>query len=155
MSTVTAYAEKVLDSAAETVYNCIADMRNHHPNFLPPAFSDFAVESGGFGDGSVTTCKFTAGGRTREYRMAVSEPQPGRILREEDTNSSLVTTFTVTANGPDRCTVRINTKWEGAGGVGGFFEKRFAPKALRRIYDDELTRLGAYAKQQPAAPAAI
>jgi hypothetical protein len=154
MSTVTAHAEKVLDAPAETVYNCLADMRNHHPNFLPPAFSDFAVESGGFGAGTVTTFKFTAGGRTRDYRMAVSEPEPGRILSESDANSSLVTTFTVTADGPDRCTVRIDTKWEGAGGVGGFFEKLFAPNALKRLYDDELTRLGAYAQQQPAPPPA-
>jgi hypothetical protein len=154
MPTVTAFAEKVLDAPAATVYNCIADMRNHHPNFLPPAFSDFAVESGGLGAGTVTTFKLTAGGRTRDYRMAVSEPQPGRILSEQDTNSSLVTTFTVTANGADRCTVRINTKWEGAGGVGGFFEKRFAPKALKRLYDDELTRLGDYAMRQPDPPAA-
>ena len=150
MPKVTAYAAQVVDAPAETVYNCIADMRNHHPNFLPPAFSDFEVESGGTGAGTVTTFKLTAGGRTREYRMAGSEPQPGRILTESDTNSSLVTTFTVTANGPDRCTVRINTNWEGAGGVGGFFERLFAPKALQRLYRDELTRLEQYAKQQAA-----
>ncbi|HEY7966425.1 MAG TPA: SRPBCC family protein [Solirubrobacteraceae bacterium] len=152
MPTVTAHAEQVVDAPAETVYDCIADMRNHHPNFLPPAFSDFEVESGGIGAGTVTTFKFTAGGRTRAYRMAVAEPEPGRILTESDTNSSLVTSFTVTPGGADRCTVRIDTQWEGAGGVGGFFERVFAPKALKRLYRDELDRLGEYAKQQ-AAPA--
>jgi len=150
MATVTAHGEKVIDAPAETVYGYIADMRNHHPNFLPRAFSDFAVESGGVGAGTVTTFKFTAGGRTREYRMAVAEPQPGRILTESDTNSSLVTTFTVTAHGAERCTVRIDTKWEGAGGIGGFFERLFAPKALAGVYRDELDRLADYAAKQQA-----
>ena len=31
------------------VYLYLADMRGHHPRFLPPAFSDFQVESGGAG----------------------------------------------------------------------------------------------------------
>jgi hypothetical protein len=32
--------------------------------------------------------------------------------------------------------------------VGGFFERIFAPKAMRRIYLDELDRLNAYAQGQ-------
>jgi hypothetical protein len=35
------------------------------------------------------------GGRTREYRNLVAEPEPGRILTESHTGSSAVTTFTV------------------------------------------------------------
>ena len=36
----------------------------------------------------------------------------------------------------------------GAGGVGGVFERLFAPRVLRRLYDDELSRLDTYAQQQ-------
>src|SRR5215470_10736311 len=43
-------AEGMVDAPAETVYGYIADMREHHPHFLPPAFSDFQVESGGVGE---------------------------------------------------------------------------------------------------------
>jgi len=32
--------------------------------------------------------------------------------------------------------------------VGGFFERLFAPRALKRVYDDELARLAAYAARQ-------
>ena len=42
--------------------------------------------------------------------------------------------------------VRISTTWEGAGGIGGFFERVFAPRAMRGIYGDELERLDAYAR---------
>jgi hypothetical protein len=39
-------AEAVVDAPADRVYLYLADMREHHPRFLPPAFSDFRVESG-------------------------------------------------------------------------------------------------------------
>ena len=128
----------------------LADMREHHPRFLPPAFSEFEVESGGVGHGTITRFKLTAGGRTREYRMEVAEPEPGRVLTESDTNSSLVTTFTVTPQDA-ASRVQISTTWEGAGGIGGFFERLFAPRVMRGIYADELERLNAYACQRAAS----
>jgi len=82
--------------------------------------------------------------------MRVDEPEPGRVLTESDTASSLVTTWTVTPRGDD-CTVRILTTWEGAGAIGGFFERLFAPRVLRGIYADELARLDAYAREQQAS----
>jgi len=139
-------AEGAVEAPPETVYGYIADMREHHPRFLPPAFSDFRVESGGVGAGTVTTFKVTAGGRTREYRNVVAEPEPGRTLTESDTGSSAVTTFTVSPQGTASL-VRISTAWDGAGGIGGFFERTFAPRVLRGIYADELKRLDAFARE--------
>ncbi len=136
-----------MNAPADKVYGYIADMREHHPRFLPPAFSDFRVESGGVGAGTVTRYKLTAGGRTREYRMSVAEPEPGRVLTESDTGSSMVTTFTVTPEG-GASRVEISSTWQGAGGIGGFFERTFAPRAVRSLYEDELTRLDAYARER-------
>ncbi len=150
MGTIRVSAEHRVDAPAETVYAYLADMREHHPRFLPPAFSDFEVESGGVGAGTVTRFKVTAGGRSREYRMQVAEPDPGRVLTESDTNSSLVTSFTVTPDG-GASRVLISTTWQGAGGIGGFFERLFAPRAMRGIYEDELERLNAYAREHGAA----
>jgi len=147
MALVQASAERTIDAPADTVYGYIADMREHHPNFLPPAFSEFTVESGGVGAGTVTRFKLNAGGRTREYRMEVAEPEPGRVLTESDTASSLVTTFTVEPEG-ERSRVQIATTWEGAGGIGGFFERTFAPRVMRRLYEDELERLDRYASER-------
>lgn len=142
-------AEREIGAPAESVYGYLSDMREHHPNFLPPAFSDFTVESGGVGAGTITRFKVHAGGRTREYRMQVTEPEPGRVLTESDLNSSLVTTFTVEPNGGGS-RVRITTGWQGAGGIGGFFERLFAPGMMRRLYLDELERLDGYARRQAA-----
>jgi uncharacterized protein YndB with AHSA1/START domain len=148
MAKIVVSAERVVDAPAEAVYRYVADMREHHPHFLPPAFSDFQVESGGTGAGTITRFKVTAGGRTRDYRMQVDEPEPGRVLTESDTASSLVTTTTVTPQ-DGASLVQISTSWNGAGGIGGFFERRFAPKAMRAIYTDELERLNTYARNQP------
>jgi uncharacterized protein YndB with AHSA1/START domain len=151
MARIHVSAERVIDAPADLVYGYLADMGEHHPRFLPPAFTEFEVESGGVGAGTVTRFKVTAGGRTREYRMEVAEPEPGRVLTESDTASSLVTTFTVTPEA-DHSRVRIVTAWEGAGGIGGLFERLFAPRVMRRIYADELDRLNTYARDQPATP---
>lgn len=150
MAKIVVSAERVVDAPAEAVYRYVADMREHHPRFLPPAFSDFQVESGGTGAGTVTRFKVTAGGRTRDYRMKVDEPEPGRVLTESDTASSMVTTTTVTPR-DGASLVQISTSWNGAGGIGGFFERRFAPKAMRAIYTDELERLNTYARDQHPA----
>jgi hypothetical protein len=138
-------AERSMDAPSQEVYRRIADFREHHPHFLPPQFSDFKVEQGGVGAGTVHSFLMRAGGRTRRYRMRVDEPEPGRVLTESDTATSLVTTFVVAPEGPG-CRVRIETRWESAGGIGGFFERLFAPSVLRRIYADELDRLDRYAR---------
>jgi hypothetical protein len=147
MALINVSAERVIDAPAETVYGYVADHVEHHPHFLPPAFSDFKVESGGVGAGTVTSFKVTAGGRTRDYQMQVAEPEPGRVMTESDMNSSLVTTWTIEPRGTGSL-VRIETGWEGAGGVGGLFERLFAPRVMHRIYQDELERLNAYARDR-------
>jgi len=136
------------------VFRYIADMRNHHPHFLPPAFSNFEVVSGGMGAGTVTTFRLNAGGRTRDFRMTTAEPEPGRRLVETDAGSTSVTTFIVDPAAGGTSKVTIGTEWQGASGIGGFFERMFAPRVMRSIYADELRRLDAYARQQSASPAA-
>ena len=146
MATILVSAQRTVDAPAGAVYGYVADMREHHPHFLPPAFSDFEVESGGVGAGTITRFTVTAGGRTRRYRMKVAEPEPGRVLTESDTGSSLVTKTTVTPQGRSSL-VQICTSWDGARGIGGFFERLFAPRVMRGIYTDELERLDAYARE--------
>ena len=76
------------------------------------------------------------------------EPEPGRVLTESDTGSSLVTTTTVSPRDGNSL-VQIRTTWDGARGIGGFFERMFAPRVMRAIYADELERLNVYALAQP------
>jgi carbon monoxide dehydrogenase subunit G len=143
-------AERTVDAPADRVYRYIADMREHHPGFLPPAFSDFQVESGSVGAGTVMRYKLTVGGQTREHRVTVAEPEPGRVLTESDTGSSAVTTFTVAPEG-GASRVQIHSTWDGAGGIGGVLERMFAPRMMRAILTDELGRLDAYAHEHRPA----
>jgi uncharacterized protein YndB with AHSA1/START domain len=151
MTEINIFAERTITAPAPQVYDYVADMRHHRPHFLPPAFVDFHVESGGVGAGTVTRYKLTAGGRSRQYCMTVAEPEPGRVMTESDESSSLVTTTTVTPRGDAECQVRIAANWTGASGIGGVFERIFAPGVMRGIYADELERLAAYAREQSPA----
>ena len=148
MGKITVVQEGAVGAPAELTYRLIAD-DEHHRQILPEGFSDFEVLEGGVGAGTLHSFKVSAGGRVREYVMRVDEPEPGRVITETDQNSSLVTTFTVTPEG-ERCVVRIQTQWNGAGGIGGFFERTFAPRVMRRMYADELSRLDRYAREQAA-----
>ena len=145
MSQIHVEASRVVDASPQDVYALFADYRTRHPQILPPQnFVDYRVEEGGQGAGTIASFRVRAGGRERPYRMQVSEPEQGRVIQERDTTSSLVTTFTFDPEaGGKQTRVTIATEWEGAGGIGGFFERTFAPSAMRRIYDDELNRLAA------------
>lgn len=143
MARIDVVEEGVVGAPPEVVYRCIAD-HEQHQRFLPPAFSDFEIESGGVGAGTVTSFKVKAGGGSRSFHMRVEEPEPGHVMTESDSNSDLVTTWTVTPeNGGSR--VRIATTWE-ATGVVGFFERLLAPRAMRALYAEELDRLDDYAR---------
>ena len=147
MAEVYVTAEGLVRAPSDLVYQLIADHREHHPRFLPSNFSEFEIEQGGVGAGTITTFTFSSVGRSRRFRMRVSEPEPGRVMTESDTISSLVTTWTLTPE-RDATRVQIESRWEGATGMAGFFERLFAPRGLRRVYNDELRRLERYARQQ-------
>ena len=149
MGEIRVTVERPIGAPAERVYRYLADYREHHHRFLPPAFSDFQVEQGGVGAGTVIHFRLTVGGRTQTYRQRVEEPAPGRVLTEADLEPGAVTTFTVTPDG-DRCRVRIETAWRRAG-VRGLVERLFAPRLLRPLYADELARLDRYAREQASA----
>jgi len=118
----------------------LRDYRESRPRILTDNWSAYRVEQGGTGEGTVYAYHFTAGGRERDYRMHVSE-RAGR-LEEQDQGSSFVSTWSADPT-PAGSRVTIESSWEGATGIGGFFESRFAPRGLRRIYMQVLAALEA------------
>jgi hypothetical protein len=143
MNQVVATAERVVRAPAEQVRAALADYEGARRRALPEQFSDYRVESGGQGAGTTVHWLFAATSkRVRDQRMIVTEPTAGTLV-ESDANSSMVTTWTVHAGDAGVSTVRVRTTWNGAGGIGGFFERTFAPKGLRRVYDQVLERLDA------------
>lgn len=144
MPTVRVEAAAPLRAPADRVYGLLADYRVGHPSILPPEFSDFAVEEGGRGAGTVIRYRITLAGRSLPGRARVDEPEPGRVLRETDLATGAATTFTVTPEG-DGCRVRFETVWT-TPGLRGWIERLFAPRLLRRIYVEELRRLNLAAR---------
>lgn len=146
--------ERVIAAPPADVYAYIADYRAHHHRFLPPAFSDFAVEAGGVGAGTLVRFRLKAGGRETAHRARVEEPEPGRRLTETYLDTGSVTAFEVLPEG-EGCRVRIETTFPAAPGLRGAVERVLAPRLLRPLYEDELARLDRYARERAlAAPGA-
>ena len=142
MSKVHAMSERVVDASPDTVYSVLADYKDKRPQILTENFLDYRVEKGGKGKGTQVSYRLQAAGRERSYRMNVEESVKGQWLMERDSNSSLVTTWLLSpVDDGQRTKVRVETEWEGSQGVGGFFERTFAPLGLHRIYDRMLDLL--------------
>jgi uncharacterized protein YndB with AHSA1/START domain len=143
MAQVEATTERVIAADAETVFDALADYKDTRVKLLPEHFSEYQVREGGDGEGTLVHWKLQATSkRIRDCLLEVTEPGDGQLV-EKDRNSSMVTTWTVTPSGEGRSRVVVTTVWNGAGGVGGFFERTFAPKGLGRIYDQVLAKLAA------------
>lgn len=146
MGQVTAASERKIDVPADQVWTIVADYKESRPKILTEHYKEYQVVEGGTGAGTVATWKLHATSkRVRDVKATVTEPE-NKTLVETDANSSMVTTWTVRGEG-DGSIVRIETKWDGAKGIGGFFEGLFAPAGLKRIYDGVLGKLADVAKQ--------
>ena len=141
MAQVEATTERVVAADPEKVFDTIADYSGARAKLLPEHFSEYEVREGGDGEGTLVHWKLQATSkRVRDCLLEVSEPTDGELV-EKDRNSSMVTTWRVTPAGEGKSRVVVTTVWNGAGGIGGFFEKTFAPKGLGRIYDAVLAKL--------------
>lgn len=143
MSQVRAVAAAHIHAPAQQVADALADYATVRPAILPSQYSEYVLRSGGTGAGTAVHWKFAATEkRIRDCEITVTSPEDG-VLVESDGNSSMVTTYTVVASEDGHASVVVETVWNGAGGIGGFFERTFAPKALVRIYDEMLANLAA------------
>lgn len=121
----------------------LADYQVTRPKLLPAQYSEYEVRVGGTGAGTQVHWRLQATEkRVRDCLFTVSAPAPDQLV-EKDANSSMVITWTVAAAGEGRSKVTVSAAWQGAGGIGGFFERTFAPKGLNRIHDEVLANLAA------------
>jgi hypothetical protein len=141
MAHVRALARRTIPADPEKVLAALADYREIRPSILTEHYRDYRVEVGGEGAGTVVGWVLQATSkRQRDQLVEVSTAPEGGVV-ETDRNSSMVTTWRVRPEGQAAATVEIDTRWNGAGGIGGFFERLFAPKGLRRIHDGVLANL--------------
>lgn len=138
---------RVIGVPAARAYAVLSDYRQHHPKILPqPTFGALDVEEGGVGAGTRIRVTMRVMGRPRVLRMLVGEPEPGRVLVEEDVDTGDVTTFTVRPRGDAACEVEIATTWKAKPGVAGWLERMFNPRVAGPLYEKELENLEAYAR---------
>jgi len=134
--------DRLFDAEADRVFAALSDYRTVRPRLLPDVIAEYEVVDGGTGDGSRVRYRFSATKRrTRQLDVDVTETEPRRQLLESDRNSSLSTLWTISDAPGHRSRLIVRTEWKGVSGIGGFFERRFAPKGMRRIYTSMLESL--------------
>ena len=141
MGQVVATTERVVRAPAGVVRAALADYVTTRPAVLPEQYSEYRLDAGGQGAGTRVHWRLAATSkRVREQDVVVTEGPDGELV-ETDANSSMVTTWTVHPAAAGASTVRVRTTWTGAGGIGGCFERTFAPKGLGRIHETLIERL--------------
>jgi hypothetical protein len=141
MAQVHAVTDHHVHAPVADVRAALADYVAVRPAILTEHYRDYRVLEGGVGDGTVVAWVLQATSkRSRDVLADVSITADGDVV-ERDRNSTLVTTYRVTAHSDVLSHVRVETTWKGAGGIGGFFERTFAPKGLDRIHTAVLEKL--------------
>ncbi|HKV59146.1 MAG TPA: SRPBCC family protein [Ktedonobacteraceae bacterium] len=144
-------ADAVLDAHPEDVYAAIADYKHGHPNIIPKeSFPDLQVEQSGYGAGTIINFKFKALGVVKSFHQRVTEPEPGRVLVEQDidTPQNATTTFTVTpVDDGQKAHVEIATTMNRTPGLTGLVEQVAVPMINVRVYRKELKLLEAFAQR--------
>jgi hypothetical protein len=151
MGQVKAKAAAILDARPEDVYATIADYRQGHPNILPKEMYDLQVEQGGYGAGTIIRFKSRILGVEQSFHHRVTEPEPGKVLVEQDIDSvqQESNTFTVIPLEQGRKShVEIATTMNASPGLKGFVERIVFLLVLPPIYRKELKQLEAVAQKR-------
>ncbi|MEC3913916.1 SRPBCC family protein [Nocardia sp. CDC160] len=139
MGQVSASSSIVVSADPQRTLDAIADYETVRPKILSSHYRDYKVVEGGHGAGTVAEWTLQATEkRSRNVRAAVSVSDS--MVTERDSNSSMVTAWTVTPSGSGSL-VTVRTTWKGAGGIGGIFEGIFAPLGLKKIQAEVLENL--------------
>jgi hypothetical protein len=148
MANYQATESAVIDAPAAVVYAIIRDYHAQHPAILPVRyFTHCRVIEGGHGAGTVIDVAMNVYGTKTRYRMVVTEPEPGRVLQEEDADAGVRTTFTVDPLGATQARVTIATTARASDGINGRLERMMTPAITRRIYREKLAQLAKLAEE--------
>ena len=137
---------RVIQAPPAAVYAVFADYHHSHAAVLPkPYFTEMIVEKGGTGAGTEVTVRMDVLGNKVTYYFVVTEPEPGRVLQEEDKAAGVLTTFTTDpVNNGQATKVTLYTRAKTAPGLRGFIEKLITPPISRKIYNEELDLVEKY-----------
>ncbi|WP_028472659.1 SRPBCC family protein [Nocardioides alkalitolerans] len=139
MAQVTATTHTHLSVPPAVALDALSDYTTVRPAILTDKYTDYSVVEGGIGSGTVVTWRLHATEKRVRHVLADVTVDGSEVV-ETDRHSTMVTRYAVTPDGSGS-EVTVTTTWKGAGGIGGFFEKTFAPKGLARIHDELLANL--------------
>jgi carbon monoxide dehydrogenase subunit G len=127
----------LVGAAAEKVYAILAQPK-HHKRILPECFVRYEWQSD-----QIVEFTVEIGSIKRDFRVRVDQIEPNKVLHETDLATGIVTEFRLLAH--DRGTVAtIATHYNSAATFSGWMEALFAPRFLKKLYNDELINLGRY-----------
>jgi len=159
MGQIRVKATEVIDARPEDVYSTISDYRKEHPKILPKEnLYDLQVEEGGYGAGTIIRFKSRVLGVEQSFYQRVSEPEPGRVIVEQDidTKQNFATTFTVIpVEEGKKSQVEISTTMNASPGFRCFAERVVLSIFNPRIYRKELKLLEAVAQKRVSVVAEL
>jgi hypothetical protein len=128
------------------VYNVLADYHRHHPAIVPAdVFRRVDLMHGGVGAGTRFELESRLMGRTTVARFDVTEPEPGRVLRETTTDGSIETTFTVDPIDEGRATrLTLATEYTLPGRLMPFLLRGLTGNVLRGVFRREIANIARY-----------
>ncbi|WP_131744799.1 SRPBCC family protein [Frankia sp. Cppng1_Ct_nod] len=142
MAQIKVVVERVVTAAPAAVLDALGDYKGVRAEAWPEMITDYEVVEGGTAAGTRIRYRLHATRRRiRNVDAIVSAPDPGRSLLEADQNSTLRTVWTVLPAAAGASQVSVETSWAGAGGVGGFFERTFAPIGIRKLWNGVLDNI--------------
>lgn len=148
MKTIHVEASHIIPANIETVYSIIADYHVGHQAILPrPAFQEMQVIEGGYGTGTHIKLHVKVFGQSYYYNQVVSEPEPGRVIRETDVNTGQYSEFTLEPVSDNQTRVTIVGKMPASSGIKGFLERITQPVIVGGMFKTELKNLEAYVNQ--------
>jgi len=139
-------ASSIIQAPAEEVYNVLKDYNNEHAHIIPRKFFDGmrVLRGSGVGEGTRFEAHFKTFGQRTTLVMDVSEPEPGRILQEIDTQAVNITKFIVDpiVDNDSSCNVTIRTDvMKERGWVAGTIDMWIKRKIMTHMYEEELKTL--------------
>ena len=153
MKTFEVRSERIINAPADQVYNIVADYHEGHQAILPRRyFKNMEVVAGGRGAGTEIVVAMDVFGNKATFNLTVSEPEPGRVLKEADAEAGITTFFPVDPIGDGRQSrVEIRSTNPAKPGLAGRIEQMVVSAVTRRIYREELAQLAAYAQRVAVA----
>lgn len=128
-----------IPATADRVYGLLRDYTPEgHPSILPKQyFTDLRIVKGGVGAGTVIDVDMKSGGTKTTMRLEVSEPQPGKLLVEEDKAMGVLTHFIFEDGGNGTSKLTFKTWFRRKPGFRGWVEKLIIPGFTRKVYREE------------------